>query len=286
MTRPSLPTIAVLFAAQIAAVPAFADCASDAEVAAFAAAFEAHMPAHALALGGSMDDALCTQAKLVDLLSAQLGPVVGYKAGLTSKPAQERFGASEPVRGVLYRDMLLADGAEVPVSFGTVPMVEADLILVVGDDGINAATNPQEVMAHVSEVRPFIELPDITLGKGEPITPVTLTAMGVGIRLGVMGAGIAVTDPEAMTEALGEMQVSLRGGDGKVVVEAPGKAVLGHPANSVLWLAANGVTFREGDLVSVGSFGPLTPAARMAGGASVTYEGLPGDPVVSVTFAQ
>lgn len=282
MFRPALSLLVALAAAS----PALADCASDDEIAAFVAAFEAKTPAHALAVGGSMEDALCSQEKLVAALTPLLGPVVGYKAGLTSKPAQERFGASEPVRGVLYRDMLLADGAEVPVKFGTVPMVEADLILVVADDGINAATTPEEVMAHVSEVRPFIELPDITLGKGEPITPVTLTAMGVGIRLGVMGAGIAVTDPAAMARALGEMKVSLRGGDGAVLVEAPGAAVLGHPANSVLWLRENGVTFKPGDLVSVGSFGPLTPAAKTAGGASVTYEGLPGDPMVHVRFTQ
>ncbi len=40
-------------------------------------------------------------------LTPHMGPVIGYKVGLTSRPAQMRFGVSEPVRGVLYRDMML-----------------------------------------------------------------------------------------------------------------------------------------------------------------------------------
>ena len=45
------------------AAPALANCASDADIEAFVAAFLARAPAKALAAGGSMEDALCTQAK-------------------------------------------------------------------------------------------------------------------------------------------------------------------------------------------------------------------------------
>jgi 2-keto-4-pentenoate hydratase len=265
---------------------AAADCASDAEIAAFVASFAARSPAQALGEGGSMEDALCTQGKLAEALGATLGPVVGYKAGLTSAPAQERFGASGPVRGLLYRDMMLENGAEVPLAFGAVPMFEADLILVVGDAGINAATTPEDAMAHVAAVRPFIELPDLALAEGEPLDALTLTAMGVGARLGVLGAAIPVEDPAAAAAALGAMTVTVRGADGGVLAEAPGAAVLGHPANAALWLVSQGVTLAPGDLVSVGSFGPLLPPAKAGGGATVTYAGLPGDPEVSVVFRE
>lgn len=261
-----------------------AECATDAEIAAFVDSFVAKSPAKALGAGGSMGDALCTAGKLRTALSAQLGPVVGYKAGLTSTPAQERFGVSEPVWGVLYRDMLLEDGAAVPETFGTVPFLEADLILVVGTEAINRAKTPEQAMAGVSEIRPFIELPDLTLAKGEPITGETLTAMGVGPRLGVLGAPVPVSDPARMVQALGAMTVTVRAADGSTLVEVPGAAVLGNPLNSVLWLLSKGVTFQPGDMISVGSFGPLLPPAKTGGGATVTYAGLPGDPSVSVTF--
>ncbi|MBN9887539.1 2-keto-4-pentenoate hydratase [Salipiger abyssi] len=264
---------------------AFADCASDADIAAFAQSYLSRTPATALGTGGDIADALCTQVKLAELLAQNLGPVVGYKAGLTSKPAQERFGVTAPVRGVLYRDMLLEDGATVASDFGAVPMLEADLLMIVGDDRIAEATTPEEVMRHVSALRPFIELPDLTLAKGEPLTGETLTAMGVGPRLGVMGPEIAVTDPEAMTQALATMAVTLTDADGTVMSEAPGAAVLGHPANALLWLMQDGVKLKAGDIVSVGSFGPLFPIAKAGGGATLHYAGLPDDPEISVRFS-
>lgn len=270
----------------LGATQAGADCASDAAIAQFVADFQAKVPTQALVPEGTMDDALCTQEKLSEAMQAVLGPVVGYKAGLTSKPAQERFGVTEPVGGPLYEKMLLEDGASVPVNFGARPMMEADLLLVIGDDDVNGATTPDEVMAHVSGVRPFIELPDLTVAEGQPLTGVTLTAMGVGPRLGVMGAEIAVDDPAAMSAALGAMTVTLRAANGEVLAEAPGAAVLGHPAQSVLWLMQAGYQLQAGDLVSVGSFGPLLPPAKAGDSASVTYVGLPGDPSVSVMFTE
>ncbi|MGJ8626761.1 MAG: 2-keto-4-pentenoate hydratase [Sulfitobacter sp.] len=265
---------------------AFADCATDAEIAAFVASVTANEPAIALSADGSIEDALCTQAKLAIAMEPTMGPVIGYKAGLTSTPAQERFGVTEPVQGLLYQNMMVQDGASVPVQFGAIPMVEADLVLVVGDDAINEAKTPGDVISNISAVHPFIELPDMTVAQGQPITAVTLTAIGVAPKLGVLGAALPVEDPAAMATALEEMIVTLRDGAGEVIVTAPGAAVLGNPANSVLWLMSKGITLQKGDLISVGSFGPLTPSAKMNGGASVTYSGLPGDPVVSVTFTQ
>ncbi|WP_424985070.1 2-keto-4-pentenoate hydratase [Microbulbifer sp. S227A] len=263
---------------------AAADCATDAQIETYVADYTSNTPTRALSAGGSMADALCTQAKLVTALAEHLGPVVGYKAGLTSKPAQDRFGVSEPVQGVLFRDMMLQDGAEVPETWGARPVFEADLLLVVGSDAINDATTSEQAMAHISAIRPFIELPDLTVAEGEPITGVTLTAIAVAPKLGVMGADIPVTDPDAMHMALKEMTVSLRAADGEVLAEVPGAAVLGHPVNSAIWLMSKGVTLKAGDLVSVGSFGPLVPPVKGKGGATAQYSGLPGDPTVSVTF--
>ncbi|MEM9549745.1 MAG: fumarylacetoacetate hydrolase family protein [Pseudomonadota bacterium] len=265
---------------------ALADCADDAEVAAFVDAFAAKQPAQALGVEGSMDDALCTQAKVAAAMEPVMGPVAGYKAGLTSKPAQERFGVTEPVRGVLYRDGLLENGASVPEAYGAVPVFEADLLLVIGDPAINSAHTTEEAMAHISAIHPFIELPDLTLAKGQPINGVTLTAMGVGPRMGVMGDAVPVSDPAAMHMALQSMEVVLSAADGEELARVPGAAVLGHPVQSALWLVSKGVTFKEGDLVSVGSFGPLFPPAKGKGGATARYIGLPGDPSVSVTFTQ
>ncbi|WP_299674742.1 fumarylacetoacetate hydrolase family protein [uncultured Roseobacter sp.] len=263
-----------------------AACASDEEIARYVADYTRLTPAKALAVGASMEEARCTQAKLAAALEPVMGPVVGYKAGLTSAPAQERFGVTEPVQGVLYEKSLLPDGASVPLTFGARPVFEADLLLVVGDAALNEATSTEEAMQHIAAVRPFIELPDLMLDPDQPFTAATLTAIGVGPRLGVMGAEIPVDDPAAMHAALGNMTVRLAAADGEVLAEVPGKAVLGHPVQSALWLMSKGITFQPGDVISVGSFGPLVPPAKGKGGAQASYIGLPGDPSVSVTFTE
>lgn len=273
-----------LLACGVFAHPVAAGCATDDQIDRFIADYLSAAPTPALSSDGTMNDALCTQALIVSALEPHLGPVIGYKAGLTSAPAQERFGASEPVQGVLFRNMMLDDGATVPSDWGARPVFEADLVLIVGTADINQATSPEEVLQGISAIRPFIELPDLTFAEGEPITPVTLTAIGVAPKLGVWGAEIPVSDPAAMVQALADMTVTLRAADDEILAQAPGTAVLGHPANAALWLMSKGIEFQPGDLISVGSFGPLFPPAKGKGGASVSYDGLPGNPTVSVVF--
>jgi 2-keto-4-pentenoate hydratase len=282
-----MKVLGLISAGVLAAAPmgsALAACASDEEVAAFVESHGAKTPAKALGAGGSMEDAVCTQGKLRTALEQELGPVIGYKAGLTAKATQERFGASEPVYGVLYRDMMLENPATVPADFGVRPLFEADLILVIGDAAINEATTPEEAIRHISEVRPFVELPDLMLAEGEPMTGETLTAMGVAPRLGVLGDPVPVEDAQAMLKTLADMTVRVENARGEVLAEAPGSVVLGNPVNSVLWLASKGIEFRPGDMVSVGSIGPLLPPEKAEGAATVTYEGLGDDETVKVTF--
>jgi 2-oxo-hept-3-ene-1,7-dioate hydratase len=280
------PTRLALTFAAILAAPglASAECASDVAIARYVADWQAGTPTEALGAGASMEDALCTQEKLVERLQFSRGEVVGYKAGLTSDAAQERFGVDEPVRGVLLGKMLLEDGARVAEDFGARPLFEADLLLVIGDAAINEADGRAAALRHISAVRPFIELPDLAVSEGQPITGATLTAGNVGARLGVMGAPIEVT--ERFLDHLEVMTVRVTDADGEVLAETKGSAVLGHPVESVLWLVRSGVRLEEGDLVSVGSIGPLMPPAKAKGRATVTYEGLPGDPSVSVTFTR
>ena len=281
LSRHALPLAALLACGPGVAA---AECASDVAIARYVSDWQAGKPTAALGAGASMEDARCTQQKLVDRLRLSRGGVVGHKAGLTSRPAQERFGVSEPVRGVLLEKMLLEDGARVPERFGARPLFEADLILVIGDAAINQAEGAAAALEHISAVRPFIELPDLAVAEGEPITGATLTAGNVGARLGVMGDPIPVT-PHFL-DFLEIMTVKVHDAEGTLLAEAPGSVVLGHPVRSVLWLIENGVRLEKGDLVSVGSIGPLLPPEKAKGKATVTYEGLPGNPSISVVFTR
>ena len=102
-------------------------------------------------------DAACTRARLQQRLAVQYGPLVGYKAGLTNPAVQKRFHTDQPVWGALYRDMLLNGGAVVSPAFGARPLFEADMLVRVKDAGVNNASTPAEVLAHVDQIIPFME---------------------------------------------------------------------------------------------------------------------------------
>ena len=247
--------------------------------------FKAMSPTSGLSKEMTMAEAIRIRDGLVAELSASQGKVVGYKAGLTNPAVQKRFNTTEPVRGALLEKMLLDDGAEVPVKFGAIPFFEADLVVVVKDEGINQAKTPADVMKHLASIRPFIELPDLVTAKEQPLSAAIITSFNVGARLGVLGKPIAPT-PE-MADALGKMTVVMRDQDGKELARVPGAAILGHPLNAVVWLAddvaKSGGKLRAGDILSLGSFTP--PNFQKAGMTiTVTYEGLPGNPSVSVRF--
>lgn len=234
----------------------------------------------------TMEGAVCGAAKFVAALEPTHGKVVGYKAGLTNPQVQQRFGIGSPLRGTLLEKMLLPDNAEVPARFGARPFLEPDLVVEVKSAAIHDAKTPQEVLAHLSAVVPFIELPDTLVEDPARINAPTLALINVGARLGVLGAKVPVRNDAAFADALRDMTVTTVDGNGKALAQAKGTAILGHPLNAVIWLAAelkkSGITLKPGDLLSLGAFGagPVSVGTTVR----VTYEGLPGNPSVSVRF--
>jgi 2-keto-4-pentenoate hydratase len=262
-------------------------CPDYAEVAemtrAYAALEPLPNPSEALSLAG----AVCGRDKFVRLLGDRYGKVVGYKAALTNPAVQKRFNYPAPVRGTLLDAMIVADGAEVPAKFGALPVFEADLVVVVRDASIHDARTPEQVLASITSIRPFIELPDLIVKDPSRINGPTITLINAGARLGVLGAPIAVGNASAMSAALRDMTVRVIDGNGKELDSGKGSAILDHPLNAVTWLAddlkKSGITLQPGDLLSLGSFSRLLPP-QAGQTVRVVYEGLPGNPSVSVRF--
>ena len=248
---------------------------------------EAREPVRGLRADLSMQDGECGRRRLVERLESSDNRVVGYKAGLTSRAVQERFGVSSPVRGVLFEKMLLADGAEVPADFGARPVFEADLLVVVKDTAIHKAKTHLDALRSLSLVIPFIELPDLVLAEGEKLSAPLIVSLNVGARLGVVGKGIPVEATPEFAAALAAMRVIVTDQGGTELASGKGAAILDHPLNAVLWLAQDleksRIRLKPGDLLSLGSFTPpMTPRPGLA--VTVRYEGLPGNPAVSVRF--
>jgi len=239
--------------------------------------------------GGDLAAAVALQDRFVAALADEWGPVVGYKAALTAAAAQQRFGVDHPLSGMLLREMLLENGARLPVSFAARGLYEADLLVRIGSETFNQAHTRAEALASLDAVIPFLELPDLVYAAGIELGGPDLVAINTGARRGVLGDIIPLSDLPDAEAALGGFIVSLSTDSGNVPVTGVGANLLGHPLDAALWLKdtlqARGIQFHPGDLLSLGSITPLQPVTGPAT-LRARYTGLvPGRTlVVSVTF--
>ncbi|WP_153161064.1 2-keto-4-pentenoate hydratase [Zoogloea sp. 1C4] len=288
MKSPALSAAIALAGLAAAPLAAHAACPTDLEAAAVAAAVVARQPVPAPAGEMSMADGLCGRDKVVRFLAQTYGEVVGYKAGLTNPAVQKRFNHDAPLRGTLFKSMLVADGAELPVSFGTRPVFEADMIVEVADPAALAkADTPLAALKALKSFSPFIELPDLMVADPSKLGGPMLAMINVGARAGVVGKAIPIKATPALAGAFATMTVTLADSTGSVLDTGKGSATLGNPLNAASWLArdlaAAGTPLKRGDLLSLGSFTKLFPP-KPGMGVMVKYDGLPGNPGVGVKF--
>ena len=288
MKSPALSAAIALAGLAAAPLAARAACPTDLEAAAVAAAIVARQPVPSPAGEMSMADGLCGRDKVVRFLAQTYGEVAGYKAGLTNPAVQKRFNHDAPLRGTLFKSMLVADGAELPVSFGTRPVFEADMIVEVSDPvALAKADTPLAALKALKSFSPFIELPDLMVTDPSKLGGPMLAMVNVGARAGVVGKAIPIKATPALADAFATMTVTLADSTGAVLDTGKGSATLGNPLNAASWLArdlaAAGTPLKRGDLLSLGSFTKLFPP-KAGMGVTVKYEGLPGSPAVGVRF--
>lgn len=285
-----IKTLAAAAVGFTCALGAQAACLSSAQVQEMADHYFAKTPAPNFAKL-SDQDAACTRARFNKLLAAHYGKVVGYKAGLTNPATQKKFNTNEPTWGVLYEGMIQANGFATAPNFGARPLFEADMLVRVKDAGVNDAKTPQEVMQHIDQVIPFIELPDLIVQAPPKLDGAGVNAINVGARLGVAGTPIPVPadrmDRFVMLAQLASMDIRVTNQQGQVIGSGKGSDILEHPLNAVVWLAQAlhkaHLRMKPGDLISLGSFSALMPP-KPGLTATVDYEGLSGAQPVTVHF--
>ncbi|EAZ92754.1 2-keto-4-pentenoate hydratase [Crocosphaera chwakensis] len=234
------------------------------------------------------EEAQIIQEKVINILSSSQGELIGYKAALTNKKAQETFNVTQPLLGVLLENMLLPSGTKIPANFGAKPMVEGDLMVRVSSEKIKEATTPEETLQYLDAVIPFLELPDLVYDKNIKVNGEMLTAINAGARLGVVGDIIELTKEINTNNNLKNISVTLIDESGKIIAQGNSNALLGDPLTVVFWikekLKSQGKSLKKGDLLSLGSLTPLIPVET---GKMITaqYIGLEKDKVREIVVS-
>ena len=234
-----------------------------------------------------MDTARTLQRQVVGLLAEDFQHI-GYKVGLTDGKAREMFGISQPLVGVLFREMLLPDGAVVELDSTTSLLVELDLLARVKSAEINQADSVEEAARYIDAIIPFIELPASLFRLDGGNAAALLMAGNVGAKWGVVGEPATVVNAAELAELLPVMTFQLTDDTGEVLRAGRGSQILDHPLNSILYLqkelALRNEAMHPGQLISLGAIGGPVKAER-GRGYTAEYSGYGDrDLTVSVTI--
>ena len=185
--------------------------------------------------------------------------IVGCKIGLTSKAVQQQLGVDQPDFGVLFADMEVPNGGEVPAARLLQPRAEAEVACVLDRDLTDPDPATSEVLRAIAYVLPAIEIVDSRIQDWK-ISLVDTIADNASSALYVLG-----TEPRAASDVDLRLCGMVLTKNDAVVATGAGAACLGHPLNAVRWLAATmvakGRPLRAGDVVLSGALGPMTAVA-------------------------
>jgi len=202
--------------------------------------------------GMTVEDAYAVQSRWADQLTAQGKRIVGRKIGLTSKPMQAATGITEPDYGVLFDDMVLESGCELPWGAYTHPRVEVELAFQLGSDLVGPATTVFDVLRATEFVVPALEILDsrIEMEGRSIVDTISDNAACGAVVVGGIPTPISAIDLRWSGAILYRNQT----------IEETGlaAAVLNNPAIGVAWLAnklsRHGASLAAGDLILAGSF--------------------------------
>ncbi|MEM9610315.1 MAG: fumarylacetoacetate hydrolase family protein [Actinomycetota bacterium] len=195
----------------------------------------------------------------VDLDVAAGRRVSGRKIGLTSKVVQEAFGVFEPDYGVLFSDMCVGDGVDLPADRLMQPRAEAEVALVLGRDLDLGTHSVIDVIDAVAYALPSLEIVDSRIA-GWDLTIVDTVADGGSSALYVVGTRPISLGQIDLVDLPMEMTIN-----GETASTGTGGACLGNPLNAAVWLAdemcRRDDPIRAGECILTGSLGPMVPIA-------------------------
>ncbi len=206
---------------------------------------------------GDVDAAYEVQQINTEFWISQGRRVIGRKIGLTAKAVQTQLGVDQPDYGMLYADMCVIDGEEIPAGAVTQPRAEAEIALVLEYDLFHEQLTALDLLDAVAYALPAIEVVGSRIAKWD-INIVDTIADNASSGMFVLG-----TRPVFLHDLDLRACGMVMENRGEQVSIGAGVACLGNPLNAALWLARKmvevGTPLSAGDVIMTGALGPMAP---------------------------
>lgn len=186
--------------------------------------------------------------------------VIGHKAGLTSRKAQDKFGVIEPVAGELLQSHKKKTATFVSMRRFKGMVVEMEIGFELKLSIRQVPESIEELKAKVRQVVPIVELPNIHFTPDDRITGADIIASNVAASTVIVGRGKPLAGLD-----LNEIEAELKR-DNEVVVEGKGSDVMGDQWQALMWLVeqrlSQGFEVKRNDLLITGAMGEVIEAER------------------------
>lgn len=199
------------------------------------------------------------QFEVVDFLAGALKPD-GFKAGLTTAAAQQKFSADGPVAGVLLAGSLRESGGKIlEVDRGPFlrPMFEVELGFRFNRVIVETVSSIDELKTLVESVAPVVELPDLAFESIRDIKATDIIANNVLAKQVI--AGIDQSPDKAVVNGI---RVTVYR-DGKEVMRGISGDVMKNQWQALLWLVNHtvrqGYTIYPGQICITGAISGMSP---------------------------
>jgi 2-oxo-hept-3-ene-1,7-dioate hydratase len=203
-------------------------------------------------------DAYAIQKAWIELKVAEGRIIKGHKIGLTSKAMQSALNIDEPDSGILFDDMVFADGGLVPSDRFIATRVEAELAFVMKHRLAGPDCTMFDVLNATDFVVPALEILDTRIERVDPKTKATRkifdTIADNAANAGIVMGGRPIRPLDADLRWIGALCFK----NGQLEETGLAAGVLNHPATAVAWLAnkiaPHGLALEPGQVVLAGSF--------------------------------
>jgi 2-keto-4-pentenoate hydratase len=207
--------------------------------------------------GLGMADGYAVQAELVKLIRADGDTIIGYKAGLTSRPMQAMLGVAQPDYGPVLASTVYRDGDDIALGGFIAPKLEAEIVLVLGTPVRGPGVTVADARRAVSGAAASMEIVDSRFVDWRIKLADTVADLASN---GAMVLSERVVPLDGIDARLIGMVLTR---DGEVIDTGAGAAALGDPLAVVAWLAntlaADGIGLEAGHVIMTGALHAAVP---------------------------